>query len=469
MTGHRPRGIAVVDLGATTVKTALFDGEGRLLAERKTKATHRPPPPYAHLDPEPSIAFFQRMLPELDGILPVDALVPTAHGAALACLRKDGALALPVMDYAAEPPAEIVSAYRTIQPPFSEVFSPLLPMALTHALQLFWQESVYPADFAKIDRIIPWIQYVGFRLSGVAVNEISSLSCQTHLMDVRNNRLSSLVRSRRWQKLFPPMAKAWSDIGPLKPEFRGERFSGEGRVLAGIHDSNANYLRYLAAGLGDFTLLSTGTWIIGFDTRAGIDGLDPTRDTVSNTDVFGRPVASFRFFGGREFEIVAEGAPAGAASLSDVRRLVARRTFALPSFTDSGGPMLGTGGKGRIAGPAPASEGERSALAALYCALMSDQSLAAIGSKGRIIVDGPFGENRVFLAVLAALRPRQRIEASALRDGTAAGAAVLALMQDDGTLPRIALDLAPVAPAEVPGLGQYASEWLALAEAQTKL
>src|SRR5215211_1269995 len=46
MTGHKPRGIAVVDLGATTVKAALFDGEGRLVAERKTKATHRPPPPY---------------------------------------------------------------------------------------------------------------------------------------------------------------------------------------------------------------------------------------------------------------------------------------------------------------------------------------------------------------------------------------------------------------------------------------
>lgn len=469
MTAHGPRGIAVVDLGATTVKAALFDGEGRLVAERKTKAAHRPLPPYAHLDPEPSIDFFRQALPELDRILPVDTVVPTAHGAALACLQDDGSLALPVMDYAAEPPPEIVSAYRAVQPPFSEVFSPLLPMALTHALQLFWQETAYPAEFAKVAKIIPWIQYLSFRLSGAVVNEISSLSCQTHLMDVPNNRFSSLVRSRHWETLFPPMAKAWSDIGPLKPEFRRESFSGEGRVLAGIHDSNANYLRYLAAGLGIFTLLSTGTWIIGFDTQAGIDGLDPTRDTVSNTDVFGRPVASFRFFGGREFEIIAEGAPAEAANLTEVERLVARRTFALPSFTDSGGPMPGTGGKGHIAGPAPRSASEKSALAALYCALMCDQSLGAIGSKGRIIVDGPFGENRVFLAVLAALRPRQRIEASALRDGTAAGAAVLALMQDDGTLPRISLDLAPVAPARIPGLDQYASEWLALAETQRKL
>ena len=256
---------------------------------------------------------------------------------------------------------------------------------------------------------------------------------------------------------------AWDAIGPLKPEFRSGTFRGKGRVLAGIHDSNANYLRYLAAGLGMFTLLSTGTWIIGFDTATSIDQLEEARDTVSNTDVLGRPVASCRFFGGREFEIVAQGAPADAASLSSGERLVARRTFALPSFTDSGGPMPGTGGKGRIAGSPPESAEERSSLAALYCALMCDQSLDAIASKGRVIIDGPFAANPVFLAILADLRKGQGVFASALSDGTAAGAAVLALMEEDGRLPRITLDLTATVPAAIPDLETYAREWLALA------
>ena len=73
MERDRPRGIAVIDVGATSIKIVLFDGEGRLVEERKTAARHCPPPPYAHLDPEPMVAFCRASLPELDRILPLDA------------------------------------------------------------------------------------------------------------------------------------------------------------------------------------------------------------------------------------------------------------------------------------------------------------------------------------------------------------------------------------------------------------
>jgi len=456
----KPRGIAVVDVGATNSKVALFDSGLNLIAERKIASTHRPAPPYAQIDPEPLAAFLAKSLPELDAVLPVDTIVPAAHGAALACLATDGNLALPVMDYMAEPPAAVMEEYRKIEPPFSETFGPLLPMALTHGLQLYWQETRFAADFARITTIMPWIQYVGYMLSGSAAVEISSLSCQSQLVDVKAQTYSSLARDRGWDRLFPPMAKAWQILGPLKSHFRGASFRGRGNVLAGVHDSNANYLRYLATGQGSFTLLSTGTWIIGFDTDAGIDGLDKDRDTVSNTDVFGRLVASCRFFGGKEFEIVSAGVPAETASLDAVQRLIARGTLALASFTDSGGPLPGTGGKGRILGPPVETPEERASIAALYCALMCDQSLNAIGSKARIIIDGPFAENPVFLAVLAALRPAQPVFASDLRDGTAAGAAVLALMQEEGRLPQIALTLRAVTPAVLDGLDAYRAGWL---------
>jgi sugar (pentulose or hexulose) kinase len=274
---------------------------------------------------------------------------------------------------------------------------------------------------------------------------------------------SSLARARGWDRLMAPMAKAWNVIGELKPEFRGSDFRGRGDVLAGVHDSNANYLRYLAAGRGQFTLLSTGTWIIGFDTATPLTALDPARDTASNTDVLGRPVACCRFFGGKEFEVMAGDVPAGAASFDVLDELIARGTFALPSFTDSGGPMPGTGNKGHIAGPEPATPAERATLASLYCALMVSQSLDAVSSRNEIIVDGPFAKNPVFLAALLSLRPGQAVLASALRDGTTQGAAVLALMDKDGTIPKLALDLELVETRDIPGLAQYAQQWLTLA------
>jgi sugar (pentulose or hexulose) kinase len=457
------RGIAVVDVGATNSKIVLFDSDGKVLAERKTSSRHVKTGLYLHLDPKPLVTFCAKHLPELDAILPIDVVVPSAHGAAIACLDAQGHLALPVMDYMAEPPPEIIAAYRKSEPPFSEVFCPLLPMALTHGMQLFWEETSFPEQFAKVTKILPWIQYVGYLLSGKPVIEIASMSCQSQLMDVRDNSFSSLARLRGWDKLFAPWAKAWDVTGPLKAQFRKGEFKGRGKVLAGIHDSSANYLRYLAGGRRHFTLLSTGTWIIGFDTDTGITELNPQRDTVTNTDIFGKPVACCRFMGGREYEILSRGASAEAASFKTLGALVAQETFALPSFTDSGGPMPGTGNKGLVKGPAPAGEEERSTLAALYCALMVDRSLAAVKSKGDIIVDGPFAKNPVFLSVLASLRRPQRVLASQLRDGTTAGAMVLALMTETGEIPSLALDLDEVTAPAPEVLTDYAAKWREMA------
>jgi sugar (pentulose or hexulose) kinase len=463
MSDELPRGIAVVDAGATNTKIALFSPQGLPLAERKAPSRQREGPPYRHIDPTAVADFCAKALPDLDQIAPIDVIVPCAHGAALALLAHDGSLAVPIMHYTAEPPRHIVEDYRRIEPPFSEVFCSLLPMALTHGLQLYWQERELAADFSRTSTILAWIQYVGHLLGGRPVSEISSLSCQSQLMDVRDNRFSSLARLRGWDRLFPPMAKAWEITGTLTSKFRGESFRGKGRLLAGVHDSNANYLRYLAAGFSSFTLLSSGTWIIGFDDSTPLAGLRKEQDTASNTDVFGRPVASCRFYGGRELEILAQGAPAESADIATVSKLVRRGTMALPSFTNSGGPVPNSGGSGRLEGPPPETPQERASLAALYCALMVNESLKAIDSRNDVIIDGPFAHNRVFVGLLALLRlsyvsANRRVLVSEIKEGTTAGAACLALMPD-GLLPNLPLALEEVAPFALPELAAYAAAW----------
>jgi sugar (pentulose or hexulose) kinase len=457
-----PRGIAVVDAGKTNTKIVLFGADGRPVAERKVASLNHEGPPYRSIDPAPLISLCQSALPELDAILPIDIVVPCAHGAALACLEADGSLALPVMDYTSEPPPEIIAGYRRIEPPFEEVFGPLLPMALTHGLQLYWQQKAFAHDFARIKTIVPWIQYVAYCLSGKLVTEISGMACQSHLMDIRSGGPSSLVKRMGWETLFPPLAKAWQTIGALHAEFLAQNFRGNGKVLAGVHDSNANYLRYLAGGQKKFTLLSTGTWIIGFDTEAKLESLIQEKDTVSNTDVFGNRVACCRFFGGREFEVLGEGAQGEAATIAAVQYVIEKRTFALPSFTDGGGPVPHSGGKGKVIGEKPASAEQRASLASLYCALMVSESLDALGSRRDIIVDGPFSKNLVFLAVLAQLREGQNILASDLRDGTTAGAACLALMPD-GILPHVPLALTMIQSQNLTNLGDYRANWQKLA------
>jgi sugar (pentulose or hexulose) kinase len=362
------------------------------------------------------------------------------------------------MDYMSEPPPEILKAYEAVMPDFAEAFTPPLPMALLHGLQLFWQQQAMPERFVKVRTILPLMQYVAHALGGDAVSEVSSMSCQSHLVDMRNGGPSSVAKRFGWDRLYAPQACAWDVIGALKGELHGSAFKGRGKILAGVHDSNANFLRYLAAGQEHFTLLSTGTWIIGFDTDADIAGLDPSRDIVANKNVFGKTIACCRFFGGKEFELVAQGADGAQADTGLIEYFVAKEVMALPSFTGSGGPVPGTALKGKIVGPFAGEARERASLASLYCALMVSESLDAIHSHGNIIVDGPFSQNNAFLAVLAALRPGQTVYASEARDGTAAGAACLALMPD-GVLPQIDVPLRQVAPSTIAGLKAYQATW----------
>ena len=148
-------------------------------------------------------------------------------------------------------------------------------------------------------------------------------------------------------------------LGPLQLEVAEKAgLPVETPVLCGIHDSNANYARYLAAGLEDFTLISTGTWLISFNPSLPLERLDPLRDTVSNSDLLGRPVACARFMGGARVchrrGLRRAGRTRSAAERERGRGAGrAAASMALPSFTRSGGPFPGTGGKGRIVGPRP--------------------------------------------------------------------------------------------------------------------
>jgi sugar (pentulose or hexulose) kinase len=448
-----PRAIAVVDIGYTNSKVILYDASLNVLGERKHPSFHRDGKHYKEIDADAAIAFARDALVELDVIAPIDSIVTSAHGACIIALQADGALAVPAMDYMSEPPQHIRAAYELLMPGFAECYTPPLPLALLHGLQLFWQARVLPDAFARTTTILPLMQYVGFGLGGRAVTEVSSMSCQSHLVDMRTGGASALAITEGWDRLYAPQAKAWDVIGT----FKCDGFRGKGDILAGVHDSNANYLRYLAGGHDRFTLLSTGTWIIGFDTEADIRTLDPARDLVANKDVFGRTVACCRFFGGREFKVLSGGADPACATLEAVAALVAADTFALPGFADVGGPLPGTGGKGRIVGPRPSDDVARASLAALYCALMVSESLDAIGSKHDIIVDGPFSQNDMFLAALATLRPPQKVFASLLKDGTTAGAACLALTAD-GLLPKIDIAMRHI-PATSINLATYQQRW----------
>ena len=184
MTSDLPRGIAVVDIGATNSKVALFDAGLQEIARRRTETVHRDGPPYRHVDAQRIVDFAVEAIGELDRVLPVDVIVVSAFGSTLGCVDEAGALATPVMDYLAEPPQEIAWRYARIAPPFAETFCNTWPAALSLGRQLFWLETAFPDAFARVRSIMTWSQYLAFRLGGRKTCEVTALGAFSQLLDV---------------------------------------------------------------------------------------------------------------------------------------------------------------------------------------------------------------------------------------------------------------------------------------------
>jgi L-fuculokinase len=267
---------------------------------------------------------------------PIESLVVTTHGAT-AALIDDGGLVLPILDYEFELEGAFGEVYRSIAPPFAEAFAPLFPAGLNLARQIFWQQEAFPEAFRRVRHILCYPQYLAWRLSGVAASELTSLGAHTHLWAPQQRRFSSLVDRLGWRRLFPPLRPAWERLGPIRPEIAAQTGLPEDcGVLCGIHDSNAALLLYLRSQKPGFALASTGTWLILLRPGHALATLDAARDTVANVDVTGQPVATARFMGGREYEILAGESAASPVAARDVQRLVDQGIFALPSFAPAG-------------------------------------------------------------------------------------------------------------------------------------
>jgi sugar (pentulose or hexulose) kinase len=453
--------IAVVDVGATNTRVVLLDAGLHELASRKTPTRHSAGPPYASIDHQHLIGFITSALTELDEVSPIGTISVSAFGATIACLDERGDLVLPVMDYLAEAPTVVDSGYARIAPAFSEVFANTSPGALTLGKQLYWLETEYPDAFSRVRHVLPWSAFIGHSLGGTMASEISNLGVFSHLIDVRTGDWSSLAKSRCWQRLFPERRNAWDVIGSFTETGGSPRLRGRGAILCGIHDSNANWLRYMAGQAGDFTLLSTGTFVIGFDSGADLSGLDPASDTFSFNDIFGKPVGCGRFYGGYEFDRLLNGTAPEAASAKGIRRVIEAGVFALPAFSDTGGPIAGRGKRGRVVGETTDDE-MRASLATLYYALMVDRMLEALRSRSTIIVDGPAARNPLLLGLIGALRPGQPVMASDSNEGTTLGAGLLGLMTGTGRVPKWISPLTPCPALRIEAIEEYRARWLDL-------
>lgn len=425
--GTLPDGFAiVVDIGKTLSKVTLWTRDGRCLArETRPNASHAAEP-YAPLDTIDTADWLVATLATF-AAHPVEAVIPVAHGAAVAGIR-EGRLGFVPPDYEWPLPAAVLADYRTQRDPFAVTGSPALPAGLNIGSQLHAIEARAPELFAEAT-LLPYAQYWAWLLSGVAVSEVTSLGCHSDLWAPAAADFSPMARRRGWAAQFAPLARAGDVIGTLRPDLAARTgLSPQVRVHAGLHDSNAALLA--ARGFAEIagneaSVLSTGTWFIAMRSPAepvNLAALPEGRDCLVNVDAFGQPVPSARFMGGRELELLgARIDHPGTDGLADV---LLSGAMVLPNQVADCGPFPGPVGRWV---DKPADPVEQAAAAALYAALMTDAALDLIGAKDRLLIEGRFARSELFTRALASLRPETQVFAVSAEADVSFGALRLVL------------------------------------------
>jgi L-fuculokinase len=339
----------------------------------------------------------------------IRTIVPVAHGAAAALVdRRGNLLALP--DYEDSAFDSVRTAYAELRDPFYATLSPSLPRGLNLGIQLFYLQCHHPALFEQTHTILLYPQYWAWRLSGVRAREITSLGCHTDLWLPLETRFSQVAAWQGWAELFPPLRRANDVLGTLSSEVAtATGLDPACRVLCGIHDSNASYLGQLAALSPDqpLTVISSGTWTLIMCRGGDLERLRPDLDMLANIDVYGIPLSTARFMGGREYQAIAGPDKSVLPNEHALQRVIDAKAFALPSFASAGGPFAGV--KGELIHTEHLKSQDRAALATSYLALMSDLLADYLGASGDIVIDGPLADNRLYGLVLAALRPGDQV------------------------------------------------------------
>ena len=341
----------------------------------------------------------------------LDKFVCTAHGTSIALISYDDKELLACTDYEYKFD-KLFNNYKKIAPKFNESFSPFLENGLNIGQQIYYLYKKKQKLIKETKYILNYPQYIVWKLTSGFSSEISYVGCHTHLWDFKRNKLSSFVKKIKLEKKFPKIRKAWDTIG--------QRKIGESnlKIINGIHDSNASYLYFKNSDIKNFTLVSTGTWYIIFNQNTPLKNLKPSLDMLANIDVFGKPVPTMRFMGGREYDHLM-----GVFKISNKTRAIKDFSFhdylIYPSYASGGGFSINKINIGFYEG---LNKGQIYYLICLYISFVINFCLNQMKSSNTIILDGPITKNITIMKILSSLRKKQIVLKNKREIGTTLGA-----------------------------------------------
>jgi sugar (pentulose or hexulose) kinase len=484
--------VAVLDVGKTNKKLAVYDRDFNVLDEERTTLETKDHNGLEVESSEELVAWLKGSLKSLASKFTIRSVAITAHGATYVLLDGQGKLAHPVISYTcpkgADVQEEFYQQYGNRDSLHRLTCSPDLGFA-NLAKSMYYVKTRLPEAWANCRHALFYSSYLAYELTGEMGRECTYLGNHSYLWDFHQSTWSPVGLDLSADKLFPAELSApWDCLGVVKPDLAQEcGLPADCKVTMGIHDSNANFLPYLAKGYENFMLNSTGTWCVVMKQSTSPDLTDEevAAKVFCNLDSFNNPLKTSIFPAGMEYDTFR-----GFTDLKDegdldaVKSVVAKQELlVIPGVLPDATAFPGATARvvnGGTAHPLAALEAdggkpmtplgqEYYGALNLSLALATRQTLKRCGARQgtTVFVEGGFANNRVYCALLATLCPENTIALTNVKEGTSFGAALTGWMvAEECSLQRLGEDFeietTEVAPCDVGDLVTYEQKFEAL-------
>ena len=357
----------------------------------------------------------------------------STYGASLVHLAEDGKPLTPLYNYLKPYPKKCLKdfykrcgkkwriAQQTSSPPSG---------MLNSGLQLYWLKHSRPDLFKQIKWSLHFPQYLSYLFTGIPVSDPTSIGCHTSLWNYKKEDYHDWVYQEGVNKV----------LAPIVPTDTAVVMKHKGRKLKigiGVHDSSSALLPYLLGEKKPFLLLSTGTWSVALNpfNPELLSKTDLQNGVLNYRRIDGKAVKAVRLFLGNEYQVqveqLAKVFKKGKnhhkkvkfdTSLNSRLKKKSQRHFHLESIgMDENNPKQTNW---------PAFKNYKEAYHQLMRELVDLQAEAvnnAIGNTSikKIIIDGGFVDNDLFVQLLKLEFPQYKIQTSNSSNGTALGAAML--------------------------------------------
>jgi sugar (pentulose or hexulose) kinase len=299
---ERNKVIAIFDIGKTNKKIFLWNEDYQIVFERQENFDEiLDDEGFLGEDIQAVQAWVKQTFSEVCALpeFEVKALNFSAYGATVVFVDSQGASVGPLYNYLKPFPDDLF-AYANYggQAEFARATASPILGNLNSGLQAFRVMKTQPEKWKNVAWVLHWPNFLASLFTHELGTEITSIGCHTALWDFDKQNYHAWVQDSGLLEKLPK-------ILPVQTRFYSQNQPNAIPVGLGLHDSSSALVPYLKAIDSDFVLVSTGTWCISMHpfSQQALTAVELENDVLCFMQFNGNPVKAARLFAGNTHEI----------------------------------------------------------------------------------------------------------------------------------------------------------------------